>query len=106
MWLRILDIRKALEARTYDVPFTLTVESTTCISGLGGRFVLDGGPDEATAPPRPPTPTSPSKVGALGGARRHPWFARRGCRGADPCALRTFGAALRTATAPWCNTDF
>jgi predicted acetyltransferase len=111
MWLRILDIRKALEARTYDVPFTLTVEVHDTQLGLGGRFVLDGGPDGATATPTAAGADIALQVDALSGAYLGGtplwWFARQGkVEERTAGALRTLGAALRTEHAPWCTTNF
>ncbi len=48
LWIRILDVEAALSARRYSVSGTLTFEVVDPVhTDLGGRYALDGGPDEA-----------------------------------------------------------
>jgi predicted acetyltransferase len=45
LWLRILDVARALEARTYDAPGRLVLEITDPLGYASGRFALEAGPD-------------------------------------------------------------
>jgi predicted acetyltransferase len=111
MWVRILDIRRALEARRYETPVALVVEVHDQQLGLGGRFELDAGPDGATATPTARDADIALEIDALGGAYlgNTPlwWFAQAGkVEERTPGALVRLDAALRTTHAPWCTTNF
>ncbi|WP_371795852.1 GNAT family N-acetyltransferase [Streptomyces sp. NBC_01718] len=51
MWVRVLDVVRALEARTYAAPATLTLDIHDPEGLAGGRFLLDASPDGATCAP-------------------------------------------------------
>jgi predicted acetyltransferase len=111
MWVRILDIRRALEARRYETPVAMVVEVHDQQLGLGGRFELDGGPDGATATPTARDADIALEVDALGGAYLGGtplwWFTRTGkVEERTPGALVRLDAALRTTHAPWTTTNF
>ncbi|MEE1800379.1 MULTISPECIES: GNAT family N-acetyltransferase [unclassified Streptomyces] len=48
LWVRILDVVRALEARTYAVPGTLVLEIHDAAGLAGGRFRLDASPEGAS----------------------------------------------------------
>jgi predicted acetyltransferase len=45
LWLRILDVARALEARSYGAPGRLVLDITDQLGYASGRFVLEAGPD-------------------------------------------------------------
>lgn len=51
MWVRVLDIVRALEARTYAVPGSLVLDIHDTTGLTAGRFHLDATPDGATCTP-------------------------------------------------------
>ncbi|MCG7523905.1 GNAT family N-acetyltransferase [Streptomyces sp. OfavH-34-F] len=51
LWVRVLDVVRALEARTYAVPGSLVLEVRDAAGFAAGRFHLDAGPDGATCAP-------------------------------------------------------
>nr|WSW67825.1 GNAT family N-acetyltransferase [Streptomyces sp. NBC_00995] len=51
MWVRILDVTRALEARTYAVPGSLVLDIHDPAGLTAGRFHLDASPDGATCAP-------------------------------------------------------
>ncbi|MCX4763131.1 GNAT family N-acetyltransferase [Streptomyces sp. NBC_01275] len=111
LWLRVLDVVAALEARTYDATGAVVLEIVDRAGLAGGRFLLDAAPDGASC-----TPTtrdadltldvadlaalwlgdeSVARLAALGRVREE----RAGAaRGAD--------ALLRTSGRPWCPDLF
>ncbi|MEU1178071.1 GNAT family N-acetyltransferase [Streptomyces sp. NPDC005820] len=111
LWVRLLDVVRALEARTYDTAGALVLEVVDGAGLAGGRFLLDATPDGASC-----TPTtrdadltldvselaslwlgdeSAVRLAALGRLREE----RAGAaRGAD--------ALLRTPGRPWCPDLF
>jgi len=111
MWVRILDVRRALEARHYETPVAMVVEVHDQQLGLGGRFELDGGPDGATATPTARDADIALEIDALSGAYMGStplwWFALAGkVEERTPGALVRLDTALRTTHAPWCTTNF
>ncbi|MFF3939253.1 GNAT family N-acetyltransferase [Streptomyces phaeofaciens] len=111
LWVRLLDVVRALEARTYDASGALVLEVADRAGLAGGRYLLDAGPEGASC-----TPTSRGadlsldvadlaslwlgdesavRLAALGRIREE----RAGAaRGAD--------ALLRTSVRPWCPDLF
>ncbi|MFE9612885.1 GNAT family N-acetyltransferase [Streptomyces sp. NPDC006012] len=61
LWVRILDVVRALEARTYDTAGTLVLEVVDGQGLAGGRFRLDASPEGASC-----TPTGESAELVLG----------------------------------------
>ncbi|WP_329598153.1 GNAT family N-acetyltransferase [Streptomyces pseudovenezuelae] len=111
LWVRILDVVRALEARTYEREGTLVLEVVDGSGTTGGRYLLDATPDGAscTATTRSADLTlevrdlatlwlgdeSAVRLAALGRVREE----RAGAgRGAD--------ALLRTSRRPWCPDMF
>ncbi|WP_329265332.1 GNAT family N-acetyltransferase [Streptomyces pseudovenezuelae] len=111
LWVRILDVVRALEARTYEGEGTLVLEVVDGSGTSGGRYLLDATPDGAscTATTRSADLTldvrdlatlwlgdeSAVRLAALGRVREE----RAGAgRGAD--------ALLRTSRRPWCPDMF
>ncbi|MEX1652343.1 GNAT family N-acetyltransferase [Streptomyces pseudovenezuelae] len=111
LWVRILDVVRALEARTYEGEGTLVLEVVDGSGTTGGRYLLDATPDGAscTATSRSADLTldvrdlatlwlgdeSAVRLAALGRVREE----RAGAgRGAD--------ALLRPSRRPWCPDMF
>ncbi|HET6857509.1 MAG TPA: sterol carrier protein domain-containing protein, partial [Streptomyces sp.] len=51
LWVRLLDVVRALEARTYAVPASLVLDVRDAAGLAGGRFRLDASPDGAVCGP-------------------------------------------------------
>src|SRR5215472_7487052 len=68
LWIRLLDVRAALEARTYDTGGTLVlgIESDPMCPGNEGSWRLDGGPDGAVCTRVTTTPDLVISLQALG----------------------------------------
>ncbi|MGI5376429.1 GNAT family N-acetyltransferase [Streptomyces sp. CA-251387] len=111
LWVRILDVVRALEARTYDGQGALVIEVVDGAGFTGGRYRLEASADGASC-----TPTSTSaeltldvsdlgrlwlgdesavRLAALGRVREQ----RAG-------AARVADALLRTSRRPWCPDIF
>jgi predicted acetyltransferase len=70
LWLRVLDAPRALEARRYAVEGRLVLELRDDLrpdGGAAGRFVLDGGPDGASAARTDSSPDLVLRVDDFGG---------------------------------------
>ncbi|MEO7557413.1 MAG: GNAT family N-acetyltransferase [Acidimicrobiales bacterium] len=111
MWLRILDIKAALEARRYEAPIDLVVEVDDPLLGHGGRWRLQGDADGASATSTTRSPDIAVTVDALSGAYLGGtplwWFAQAGKVDERTAgALARLDTALRTRRAPWCTTSF
>jgi predicted acetyltransferase len=112
MWVRLFDIPRALETRSYERQGSVILEVIDA-EAHGGRtrVVLDAGPDGTTARPTRKSPDLTLDVSALSAAYlggtplRHAVIAR----GADehrPGALAKADGLLRTLDEPWCSTFF
>ncbi|GHH86007.1 UPF0256 protein [Streptomyces sulfonofaciens] len=115
LWVRVLDVVRALESRTYAVPGSLVLEIADEYGGrrgpAAGRYLLDAAPDGArcVATTRSPALTlgaaelaalwlgeeSAARLAALGRITVH-----------DPHAAATADALFRTGRAPWCPDVF
>ncbi|WP_406003169.1 GNAT family N-acetyltransferase [Streptomyces sp. NBC_00829] len=111
MWVRLLDVPRALEARAYRVPGSLVLDVHDGLGLSGGRFRLDAQADgascSATTLPAELSlglsglsalylgDESASRLMALGLAEEH-----------RPGAAATADALLRTASRPWCPDYF
>ncbi|MFE6978053.1 GNAT family N-acetyltransferase [Streptomyces sp. NPDC057682] len=51
LWIRVLDVVRALEARTYAVPGSLVLDVHDPAALTGGRYLLDASPDGASCTP-------------------------------------------------------
>jgi predicted acetyltransferase len=117
LWVKLLDIPAALEARTYDASGSLVLEVLTRDAGEGDaaahrvRVALDASPDGVRAEPTDASPDltiDGAALGAvyLGGSRlRHAAIAR-GWDEHRPGALADADRLFATDDAPWCSTFF
>ncbi|RPE42799.1 putative acetyltransferase [Streptomyces sp. Ag109_O5-1] len=111
LWVRILDVVRALEARTYDRAGSLVLDVVDRQGLAGGRFRLDASPEGASCTPTTDTPEltldiaelasvwlgdqSVTRLHALGRVREE----RVG-------AVREADALLRASGRPWCPDIF
>ena len=110
MYVRLLDVPGALEARRYTTTDRVTLEVTDAMGIAGGTFDLDGAPDGAacvaTAQPGDVT----LDVGALSalylGADLADTLVRAGRIKGSAEALARFGDMLRSRVAPSCQEIF
>jgi predicted acetyltransferase len=112
LWVRLFDVSRALEARTYERAASLVLEVVDD-EALGGtrRLHLDATPDGATCRPTDRSPDLTLPVAALGGAylggtRLRDLVLATGADEHRPGALAEADALLRTAEEPWCSTFF
>ncbi|MEO5918340.1 MAG: GNAT family N-acetyltransferase [Candidatus Limnocylindrales bacterium] len=114
MWVKLLDLPRALAARTYERVASLVIETVEDVGTereTRTRVALDAGPDGATCVPTKRSPDLTIHAGALGAAYLggtsliHASLAE----GADegrPGVLAAADALFRTATPPWCSIFF
>ncbi|WP_030157067.1 GNAT family N-acetyltransferase [Streptomyces sp. NRRL S-244] len=109
LWVRVLDVVRALVARTYAVPGVLVLEVTDPAGPAAGRYRLDAGTGECTATEEPADlRLDASALGSLylGDASA----VRLGALGRiveeRPGALALADAVFRTARRPWCPDIF
>ncbi|KOY56254.1 GNAT family N-acetyltransferase [Streptomyces sp. XY332] len=109
LWVRVIDVVRALGARTYAVPGVLVLEVTDAAGPAAGRYRLDAGTGECTVTEEPADlrldvselgslylgDESAVRLGALGRIREE-----------RPGALALADAVFRTARRPWCPTMF
>jgi predicted acetyltransferase len=109
LWIRLLDVVRALEARTYEVPGVLVLEVTDAAGPAAGRYRLDAGAGTCARTDAEPDlvlgvsalaslylgDSSAVRLGALGRIAE-----RR------PRALALADAVFRTARRPWCPDIF
>ena len=112
LWVRLFDVPRALEARTYERTGSLVLEVVDD-EAWGGtrRLLLDATPDGATCRPTDRSPDVTLPVAALGGAylggtRLRDLVLATGADEHRPGALAEADALLRTADEPWCSTFF
>ncbi|MEW1774050.1 GNAT family N-acetyltransferase [Streptomyces sp. NPDC086777] len=111
LWVRILDVVRALEARTYDRAGTLVLEVADRQGLAGGRFRLDASPDGASCTPTTDTPDLALDVAELASvwlgdqsvARLH---ALGRVQEERVGAAREADALLRASGRPWCPDIF
>ena len=111
LWVRMLDVATALEARTYLTPGRVVLEITDAQGLATGRFALDGGPGGATCAPSTESPgltLSAESLGAayLGGVALRTLAASGRLDVHDDAALATADAMFRSPIDPWCSTWF
>ncbi|WP_328299530.1 GNAT family N-acetyltransferase [Streptomyces sp. NBC_00435] len=109
LWVRILDVVRALSARTYAVPGVLVLEVTDRAGLAAGRYRLDAGAGDCVRTEEPAGlrldvaalgalylgDGSAVRLGALGGITEE-----------LPGALALADAVFRTARRPWCPDIF
>jgi predicted acetyltransferase len=112
LWVRLLDVRRALETRTYEREGGLVLEVVDGDSVDGrARFALDAGPDGATCRPTDRSADLTLDVAALGaaylgGSRLRDAVLAQGADEHRAGALATADAMFATLDAPWCSTFF
>jgi predicted acetyltransferase len=111
MWLRLLDLPRALASRTYAGRGALVLEVHDPAGHAAGRFLLDAGPDGATCTPTTCGADLTLDVGALGslylGEESASRLAVVGRVAEDrPGAAERADALFRTARRPWCQDIF
>ncbi|MEU6392892.1 GNAT family N-acetyltransferase [Streptomyces sp. NPDC046939] len=111
LWVRILDVVRALEARTYAASGDLVVQVRDGAGFAEGRFRLSAGPDGASCVPTTEAPQLTLDVGELGAlwlgdvsAVRLAALGRVG-EETEGAAARA-DALFRTARRPWCVDMF
>ncbi|MCX5146984.1 MULTISPECIES: GNAT family N-acetyltransferase [unclassified Streptomyces] len=109
LWVRVIDVVRALGARTYAVPGVLVLEVTDAAGPAAGRYRLDAGTGECKVTEEPADlrldvselgslylgDESAVRLGALGRITEE-----------RPGALALADAVFRTARRPWCPTTF
>jgi predicted acetyltransferase len=111
LWVRILDVVRALEARTYDRAGSLVLEVADRQGLAGGRFRLDASPDGASCTPTTDTPDLALGIAELASvwlgdqsvARLHTLGRVQEERVG---AAREADALLRASGRPWCPDIF
>ncbi|MFI6250052.1 GNAT family N-acetyltransferase [Streptomyces sp. NPDC051016] len=111
LWVRILDVVRALEARTYDTAGSLVLEVVDRQGLAGGRFRLDASPEGASCTPTTDAPELTLDIAELASvwlgdqsvARLH---ALGRVQEERVGAAREADALLRTSGRPWCPDIF
>ncbi|MFC3573208.1 GNAT family N-acetyltransferase [Streptomyces yaanensis] len=111
LWVRILDVARALEARTYERSGTLVLEVVDEAGLAGGRYRLEAGPDGARCAPTDEDPHLTLAVGELAtlwlGDESAVRLAALGrVREQQEGAASVTDALLRTSRRPWCPDVF
>jgi predicted acetyltransferase len=112
LWVRLLDVRAALAARTYERDASLVLEVADPLAPGGThRLLLDATAEGATCTPTDRSPDLTLPVAALGsvflGAHDlRDVVIRTGVDEHTPDALARAAAAFRTAREPWCSSFF
>lgn len=112
LWVRLLDMPTALEARRYTTEDRLVVEVTDQVRPANhGRFALEGGPDGATCRRTQEDPDlrlDVAELGAayLGGIRFTNLAAGGRVLERTPGALQRADLMFSTTPFPWCTTSF
>ena len=110
MWVRLLDVPAALAARRYEVPVSIVLDVNDPLFG-GGRFRLEGDPDEATCVATDEAADVALNVDVLGaaylgGSPLHPYVIAGSIKERTDRAVARLDQAMRTARAPWATTGF
>jgi predicted acetyltransferase len=112
VWYRMLDVAKALSARTYLAEGSLVFEvEDSFIPEWGGRFELSGGPDGATCAPTTNTvditlPTASLSTIYLGGAKLADLERAGRVEENTDGSIALADAMFATVKAPWCPLMF
>ncbi|MFJ8596103.1 GNAT family N-acetyltransferase [Streptomyces sp. NPDC093598] len=111
LWVRILDVVRALEARTYEGQGTLVLEIAGVDGLTGGRYRLEASPEGASCAPTTESAELELGLGELGalwlGDESAVRLAALGrVREERAGAARKADALLRTSRRPWCPDMF
>lgn len=111
LWVRLLDVVRALEARTYAVPASLVLEVHDAAGLAGGRFRLDAAPDGAVCVPSSESPGLTLDVRELGalylGEESAVRLVALGRVTEEVAGAAVLADALfRTSRRPWCPDIF
>ncbi|MGQ4364383.1 GNAT family N-acetyltransferase [Streptomyces sp. SAS_272] len=111
LWVRILDVVRALEARTYDAAGAMVLEVVDGAGLAGGRFLLDATPDGVSCAPTTRSADLALDIGELAtlwlGDESAVRLAALGrLREERAGAARGADALLRTSGRPWCPDMF
>lgn len=111
LWVRLFDVPRALEARSYEREGRVVLEVVDEAVGGRSRFVLDATLDGATSRPTDESAGLTLHVSALGaaylgGIRLSDAVSARGADEHRPGALAVAESLLRTANEPVCTTFF
>ncbi|MGW0736696.1 GNAT family N-acetyltransferase [Streptomyces sp. NPDC002851] len=111
LWVRILDVVRALESRTYAGTGTVVLDVTDRNGLAGGRFRLDASPEGASCTPTEESAELSLDIGDLGSL----WLADESAvrltalgriREERPGASATLDALMRTSRRAWCPDMF
>ena len=111
VWVRIIDVARALAARRYPVEGRLVIEVSDALGFAGGRYALEGGPSGALCARTDETADLTMPVDALGSLYAGGVSARmlRDVGRIDEHRARSVDRAavmFMSSTAPWCSTWF
>ncbi|MEU4469242.1 GNAT family N-acetyltransferase [Streptomyces sp. NPDC024017] len=111
LWVRILDVERALEARTYEGRGALVLEVAGVDGLTGGRYRLEASPEGASCTPTTQSAELELGLGELGalwlGDESAVRLAELGrVREERAGAARKADALLRTSRRPWCPDMF
>jgi predicted acetyltransferase len=110
MYVRVLDVPGALEARRYATTDRITIEVIDAMEIAGGTYELEGAPDGASCSASKQTASVTLDVATLSalylGADLADRLARAGRIEGSPEAIARFGAMLRSPIAPNCPEVF
>ncbi|MFF0017757.1 GNAT family N-acetyltransferase [Streptomyces sp. NPDC005374] len=111
LWVRLLDVVRALEARTYEAEGVLVLEVVDRAGLAGGRYRLDASPDGASCTPTTESADLTLDVGELaalwlGDESAVRLVALGRVREEQAGAGRKADALLRTSRRPWCPDMF
>jgi len=111
VWVRVLDVARALAARRYAVEGRLVVEIADDVGITAGRFALEGGPDGAGCAPTGEDADVSMPVGTLGslyagGISAHALHRTGRMDEHRPGAVARAELMFRSPVVPWCSTWF
>jgi predicted acetyltransferase len=112
LWVRLFDVPRALEARTYATAGSLVLEVVDDgAAGGRSRLALDAGPDGATCRHTGRdadlvVPVAALGAAYLGGTRLRAVVIGTGFEERTPGALAVADGLFRAADEPWCSTGF
>ena len=111
IWIRILDVETTLAARRYLTAGSLVIEVRDTMNHAAGRYLLEGGPDDASCTRTTNAPDIELDVTTLGaaylGGTSLQTMATAGLVVEHrPGAVTLADTMFRWTTVPWCNTWF